>query len=126
GAEQREQLALGHLERNVLRGFHHSSVVARVFGVQRLHLEHGGSLWIKFRSVGTNLSSVMPGLGPGIHVLQSTSKSWMAGTGPAMTPDRAVRNDMLQLSDIPNLLPRSWAIITRQNSKMISMTPSAE
>src|SRR5262245_11528037 len=27
----------------------------------------------------------MPGLGPGIHVLISGSKSWMAGTSPAMT-----------------------------------------
>jgi hypothetical protein len=28
---------------------------------------------------------VMPGLGPGIHVFLFDTKSWMAGTGPAMT-----------------------------------------
>jgi hypothetical protein len=27
----------------------------------------------------------MPGLVPGIHVFLSQSKTWMAGTGPAMT-----------------------------------------
>jgi hypothetical protein len=27
----------------------------------------------------------MPGLVPGIHVLQPCNKSWMAGTSPAMT-----------------------------------------
>jgi hypothetical protein len=31
------------------------------------------------------LSAVMPGLVPGIHVFL-TSKTWMAGTSPAMTP----------------------------------------
>ena len=31
--------------------------------------------------------SVMPGLMPGIHILQSSAqkKTWMAGTSPAMT-----------------------------------------
>src|SRR5580704_8863040 len=29
--------------------------------------------------------SVMPGLGPGIHVLRPAEKAWMAGTSPAMT-----------------------------------------
>jgi urease subunit beta len=28
---------------------------------------------------------VVPGLVPGIHVLRTTSKTWMAGTSPAMT-----------------------------------------
>jgi hypothetical protein len=32
------------------------------------------------------LSVVMPGLVPGIHVLRAAiTKSWMAGTSPAMT-----------------------------------------
>src|SRR5437764_11557367 len=31
-----------------------------------------------------------------------------------------------QASEIPNRLPTSWATITRQNSRMINMTPSAE
>src|SRR6185437_2342732 len=31
------------------------------------------------------LSSVMPGLGPGIHAFGHQSKTWMAGTSPAMT-----------------------------------------
>jgi hypothetical protein len=32
----------------------------------------------------------MPGLGPGIHVFfSSTSKTWMAGTSPAMTKGKA-------------------------------------
>src|SRR5262249_37647615 len=30
----------------------------------------------------------MPGLGPGIHALLTISKSWMAGTSPAMTAER--------------------------------------
>jgi hypothetical protein len=29
--------------------------------------------------------AVMPGLVPGIHVLLSRPKTWMAGTSPAMT-----------------------------------------
>src|SRR5260221_2054 len=41
------------------------------------------------KSIGntsTNLSTVMPGLVPGIHVLVlQQSKTWMAGTSPAMT-----------------------------------------
>ena len=33
-----------------------------------------------------SLSTVMPALGAGIHVLlQNDAKTWMAGTGPAMT-----------------------------------------
>ena len=31
------------------------------------------------------LSLVMPGLVPGTHVFRATSKTWMAGTSPAMT-----------------------------------------
>jgi len=31
------------------------------------------------------LSFVMPGLVPGIHVFSYQSKSWMAGSSPAMT-----------------------------------------
>jgi hypothetical protein len=35
---------------------------------------------------GSNLSFVMPGLDPRIHVLLSVEvKTWMAGTSPAMT-----------------------------------------
>ena len=36
---------------------------------------------------GRSFSPVMPGLVPGIHVLgmQNGSKTWMAGTSPAMT-----------------------------------------
>jgi len=30
----------------------------------------------------------MPGLVPGIHVFLHLSKTWMAGTSPAMTKDR--------------------------------------
>jgi len=37
-----------------------------------------------FRS---SFTAVMPGLVPGIHVLGAASKTWMAGTSPAMTPD---------------------------------------
>ena len=33
--------------------------------------------------LGPNVRLVMPGLVPGIHVL--APKTWMAGTGPAMT-----------------------------------------
>jgi hypothetical protein len=34
----------------------------------------------------TNLSIVMPGFMPGIHVLKTSStNTWMAGTSPAMT-----------------------------------------
>jgi hypothetical protein len=44
----------------------------------------------------------MPGLVPGIHVFASikTRKTWMAGTGPAMTKDRllSTRGDLLMLS----------------------------
>jgi len=38
-------------------------------------------------SDGTVFSSVMPGLVPGIHAFPSQGgiKTWMAGTGPAMT-----------------------------------------
>ena len=28
---------------------------------------------------------VMPGLVPGIHVFEAATKTWMAGTSPAMT-----------------------------------------
>jgi len=31
------------------------------------------------------LSTVMPGLVPGIHVLMAVRMTWMAGTSPAMT-----------------------------------------
>jgi hypothetical protein len=31
------------------------------------------------------LSSVMPGLDPGIHVFGAAGETWMAGTSPAMT-----------------------------------------
>jgi hypothetical protein len=34
---------------------------------------------------GDDLSIVMPGLVPGIHVLGVAMKTWMAGTSPAMT-----------------------------------------
>jgi hypothetical protein len=36
--------------------------------------------------------SVMPGLGPGIHVLVTSpdQKTWMAGTSPAMTMGSAM------------------------------------
>jgi hypothetical protein len=30
----------------------------------------------------------MPGLVPGIHVFGAASKTWMAGTSPAMTNER--------------------------------------
>ena len=33
----------------------------------------------------TALATVMPGLVPGIHVFIEASKTWMAGTSPAMT-----------------------------------------
>jgi len=33
----------------------------------------------------SNLSFVMPGLAPGIHVFLAPSKAWMAGTSSAMT-----------------------------------------
>jgi len=33
----------------------------------------------------SRLSTVMPGLVPGIHAFLALSKSWMAGTSPAMT-----------------------------------------
>src|SRR5262245_22744792 len=32
----------------------------------------------------------MPGLVPGIHVFLPASKTWMAGTSPAMTTDRSL------------------------------------
>ena len=32
-----------------------------------------------------DLTTVMPGLVPGIHVFRAASKTWMAGTSPAMT-----------------------------------------
>jgi hypothetical protein len=36
----------------------------------------------------------MPGLVPGIHVfLLLSSKTWMAGTSPAMTNDRSFRDE---------------------------------
>jgi hypothetical protein len=35
--------------------------------------------------VADNPSVVMPGLVPGIHVFRQKSKTWMAGTSPAMT-----------------------------------------
>jgi hypothetical protein len=35
--------------------------------------------------MGQCLSTVMPGLVPGIHVLGSSSKAWIAGTSPVMT-----------------------------------------
>jgi hypothetical protein len=38
--EQREQLALRHFERDVLRGLHHGAVLTRVFGVQRFDPQH--------------------------------------------------------------------------------------
>jgi hypothetical protein len=34
----------------------------------------------------------MPGLVPGIHVLLSASKTWMAGTSPAMTESYQARS----------------------------------
>src|SRR5712691_11749936 len=33
----------------------------------------------------------MPGLVPGIHVFHTATKTWMAGTSPAMTADRRSR-----------------------------------
>ena len=38
--EQREQLALRHVERDVLRGLHDGAVFARIFGEDRRDLEH--------------------------------------------------------------------------------------
>jgi len=38
-----------------------------------------------FRSSWVGLSIVMPGLVPGIHVFPAVTKTWMAGTSPAMT-----------------------------------------
>jgi len=35
---------------------------------------------------------VMPGLVPGIHVYRTASKTWMAGTSPAMTWNVGQRN----------------------------------
>jgi hypothetical protein len=32
----------------------------------------------------------MPGLVPGIHVLRAASKTWMAGTSPAMTSGEVI------------------------------------
>jgi len=39
------------------------------------------------REVYPCLSAVMPGLVPGIHAFQG-SQTWMAGTSPAMTPEK--------------------------------------
>jgi hypothetical protein len=46
----------------------------------RMCSENGGR-------AGVVIGFVMPGLVPGIHVflLVATKKTWMAGTGPAMT-----------------------------------------
>jgi hypothetical protein len=40
-------------------------------------------------AIGRAVSLVMPGLAPGIHVFAALmeDKSWMAGTGPAMTAE---------------------------------------
>jgi hypothetical protein len=35
----------------------------------------------------------MPGLGPGIHVFLFASKTWMAGTSPAMTTNNQIEDD---------------------------------
>jgi hypothetical protein len=35
--------------------------------------------------LGFSIEFVMPGLVPGIHVLDAATKTWMAGTSPAMT-----------------------------------------
>ena len=40
GAEQREQLALRHVERHVLRGLDHGAVLVGIFGEQRSHAQH--------------------------------------------------------------------------------------
>src|SRR4029078_995469 len=40
GAQQRDQLALRHIERHVLRGLDRSAVFVGVFGVQRSHAQH--------------------------------------------------------------------------------------
>jgi hypothetical protein len=38
--------------------------------------------------MSTDPSTVMPGFMPGIHdLLKQESKTWMAGTGPAMTKE---------------------------------------
>jgi hypothetical protein len=37
-----------------------------------------------------DLSTVMPGLEPGIHVFREATKMWMAGTSPAMTKSLVV------------------------------------
>jgi hypothetical protein len=36
-----------------------------------------------------SFSVVMPGLVPGIHVFLLGSKTWMAGTSPAMTKEKS-------------------------------------
>ena len=40
-----------------------------------------------------NLSTVMPGLVPGIHVFRAAVKTWMAGTSPAMTTGSSASRD---------------------------------
>jgi len=47
----------------------------------------------------TKLSTVMPGLVPGIHVLRGAPKTWMAGTSPAMTTDRHGESSLSFLSN---------------------------
>ena len=39
------------------------------------------------------IHAVMPGLGPGIHVFRAATKTWMAGTSPAMTSYASTQHD---------------------------------
>ncbi len=55
----------------------------------------------------------MPGLDPGIHVFLCKAKTWMAGTGPAMTENLAlsvVPNSMLEVAGVCMLADLSGAL----------------
>src|SRR5262249_26865239 len=43
-----------------------------------------------------DLTTVMPGLVPGIHVFRAASKTWMAGTSPAMTNESSASVETAQ------------------------------
>jgi hypothetical protein len=53
-----------------------------------------------------NLSVVMPGLVPGIHVLRATTKAWMAGTSLAMTESLVQFQRNMPLEHVPLIVDR--------------------
>lgn len=64
----------------------------------------------------------MPGLDPGIHVFLCAVKTWMAGTGPAMTENvflSVVPNSMLEIAGVCMLADLSGALFWQEQRLLV-------